>query len=245
VIFKACLVKYTLQEESSRVRAGSTGYSTDCSTHSWPEEQAKYGQFRLPEQIEFMLELVLALGFVLLFSSVATVGPVIFCLLVFIIQLRTSAYFLTTLSKRPMPRSSFGIGAWEDIVALLMKIGIVFSAFLVVNFDESFTDARHATRLMGFIILSLLMFSTWPIVDLCCPAEDGEADLLARRRAYTLTKFNKKTGHIAKARMNRINTHAAWSDSSPRDSAPVEWDTFPHFDGTPVTRKSTACSGAC
>lgn len=245
VLFKACLVKYTLQEESRRVRAGSVESTVDSTTHSWTEEQSKYGQFRVPEQIEIMLELVLALGFVLLFSSVATSGPVLFCFLVFVIQLRSSAYLLTTLSKRPTPRSSFGIGAWEDIVALLMNIGIVFSAFLVVNFDESFNDARHATRLMGFIILNILMFSTWPIVDMCCPAEDGEADLLARRRAYTLMKFNKKTGHTTRKKRMTFMSFSTALHSSGFDVAPdTPWDTYPHFDGTPVARKATKSFGS-
>ena len=66
--------------------------------HSWIEKQAKYPGYQIHEQIETMLELVLALGYVLIFGSVAF-GTVLWCFAVFFIQLRANAYFLTSNAR--------------------------------------------------------------------------------------------------------------------------------------------------
>merc|ERR1719171_2785340 len=102
-----------------------------------------------------MLELVLALGYVLIFGAVAF-GTVLFCFLVFCIQLRASAYLLTSNARRPLPRKSIGIGAYRDVVDALMKIGVLFEGFLIVTFDQSFAACEPITKLMGIVLFWLM-----------------------------------------------------------------------------------------
>lgn len=223
--FYACSVKYTLQSELNNLDGEQV--------HSFLEAQAKYPKFLLDEQIETMVELVLALGFVLIFGAVAF-GTVLFCFLVFFIQLRASAYHLTTNARRPLPRWSQGIGAWEGVVELMMSIGILFEGFLIVTFDSSFSGAEPITKLMGIVVFWFIVAFTWFLVDLCCPARDSETELLDRRRKYTVKKFMRKTGHLLSAMKG--NYGWAVEHKLPRDAC----SKIPHFDGSPSTHESSS-----
>lgn len=200
--------------------------------HSWLEKQSKYPGFQILEQIEVMLELVLALGYVLIFGAVAF-GTVLFCFLVFCIQLRASAYLLTSNARRPLPRKSIGIGAYRDVVDALMKIGVLFEGFLIVTFDQSFAASEPITKLMGIVIFWLVCAFCWFIVDLICPSPDHETILLEKRRKYTIKKFMRKTGHLISS--NRDNT--TWERDEIKVLTDDEITKIPHFDGTPVIRQ--------
>merc|ERR1719487_2655957 len=112
------------------------------------EEQSKYTEFRIREQIESMLTLVISLGFVFMFGTVAPiVVPLSF--LVFWVQLRANAYLVTMATKRTVPRKQVGIGAWQDVMELLMKFGILFSGFLIVAYGDTFKGTPLIAKLTG------------------------------------------------------------------------------------------------
>jgi hypothetical protein len=201
--------------------------------HSWIETQAKYPGYQINEQIETMLELVLALGYVLIFGSVAF-GTVLWCFAVFFIQLRANAYFLTSNARRPLPRESIGIGAWRDVVDTLMKIGVLFEGFLIVTFDQSFQGTEAITKLMGIVIFWCICATAWYIVDFILPTPDAETVLLKKRRAYTLRKFSRKTGHLVSANRDNCN----WGEPTELHRGDVEH--FTHFDGSRVAQLPNA-----
>lgn len=222
VIFEACHVRYRLQSELA------TASSEESSQHSFLEEQSKYPAYRQAEQIETMLELVLALGYVLIFGAVAF-GTVLFCFLVFFIQLRANAFYLTTYARRPLPRASVGIGGWEDVVELIQFIGVLFEGFLIVNFDASFDGTPPVTKLMGIVSFWLVVACMWGVVDsLWFPHPDAETALLRERRKYTVNKFMQKTGHLLSA------TRSTMDWTPPQPLSLDDCLEVPHFDGTSV-----------
>merc|ERR1719174_3107042 len=94
VIVGTLMVKFNLWLEGYFMeKAGK-----ERPVYGYVEEQAKYGQFRVREQIEVMTQLSLTLGYVLIFGCVAPrIVPL--CFLIFLIQLRASGILMTTALK--------------------------------------------------------------------------------------------------------------------------------------------------
>jgi len=149
--------------------------------YSYVEEQSKYGPFRVREQIEVMTQLSLTLGYVLIFGCVAPrIVPL--CFLIFMIQLRAGGILLTTAVNRTVPRMTVGIGPWNDVFYFLMMLGVIFSAFLLVQFGPLFKGCLLLTKFSGAFIYCLIVVLIWQCVDFCCPPSDSRSDLLENRR---------------------------------------------------------------
>eukprot|EP00747_Dinoflagellata_sp_TGD_P162993 gnl/TRDRNA2_/TRDRNA2_181229_c0_seq1.p1 gnl/TRDRNA2_/TRDRNA2_181229_c0~~gnl/TRDRNA2_/TRDRNA2_181229_c0_seq1.p1 ORF type:complete len:951 (-),score=140.64 gnl/TRDRNA2_/TRDRNA2_181229_c0_seq1:134-2986(-) len=211
---------------------------------SLPEEQAKYADFRIKEQIEAMLQLVISLGYILIFAAAAPVAvPVSF--VVFAVQLRATAHLLATSAKRTVLRKQVGIGHWQDCVAVLMRVGILFNGFLIVSFGESFQGAHPLAKLAGLLLFFAFSIVLWAIVDGIVPMEDDEAELLARRRTYTKRKILQVAGGLAQGQSPRDLTKASSTDSLTviaEDAIQMaidngRWEAIPHLDGSPVKRR--------
>merc|ERR1719329_1050910 len=97
------------------------------------------------------MTLVISLGYVLIFGAVVPLS-IPMCFLVFVVQLRATAYQATTSSRRPLPRVTNGIGSWYNIIYFLMGFGVLFSGFQLVAYGESFKECRVITKLTGFLI---------------------------------------------------------------------------------------------
>merc|ERR1719272_91350 len=152
------------------------------------ETQSSYADYRIREQIEMMSQLVISLGFVILFGGVA---PLIvpFCLVVFVIQFRVTAYLLMTTTKRPFPRRAFGIGAWTKVIMFIRSVGALFSAYLLAVYGAMFRGQQTITRLSGMFGFCIFVFVLWCLVDLFMPPTCPEAELLKERRAYVKNRL--------------------------------------------------------
>jgi hypothetical protein len=148
---------------------------------SFTEEQSGYQEFKSREQIWAMLYPVISLGHVLLFGAAAPI-VVPLCLLVFVMARASTAFLLTNYAKRPYPRSSQGLGAWEGAVDVLMRIGLLTTGCILVSFGESFKGTPLLTRSFGLLLFCLTALGLWAAVDACCPGSDGFAELLVERR---------------------------------------------------------------
>jgi hypothetical protein len=182
VCMESFIVKMTLEWEMYQLRKQGV---EEVPERSVEEEQAKYGQFRIKEQIVGMYQLVLGLGYVTLFGAIAPI-VVPFCFIVFWISLRAQAYSLTHSLQRPVPRVAVGIGAWRDVVAVIMQAGVIFNAFQLVVYGEDFQGAHVLARLTAGTVFLMCMYLTWAVVDVMDPPYAGENSLLstliARRR---------------------------------------------------------------
>jgi len=192
VLFACGKVRYDLWRETSDLRKELQALDPKAEPpmRSFAEEQAKYAQFRTQEQIEAFTTLMVSIGFVLLFGAVC---PIIipFCFAVFVVQLRASAFSLTTSTKRTVPRIMFGIGAWKQVVSLLMYSGVLFAAFLTVEYTSYFDGAQLITKLTGFMIFSVSMFLIWGAVDLCFINASEETAVLCARRRHVEQRLQK------------------------------------------------------
>lgn len=177
VFARTLLVKVLLFVE--QWQAQSAGESV--LVYSYVEQQSKYGRFRVREQIEGMTQLSLTLGYVLIFGCVAPrIVPL--CFLIFMIQLRAGGVIMTTAVNRTVPRVTVGLGPWNDIFYFLMGLGVLFSAYLLVQFGPLFKGTVLLTKLTGIFMYCFLVLLIWLCVDLCCPASDSKSQLLEDRR---------------------------------------------------------------
>mmetsp|Transcript_6979 Transcript_6979/g.17189 ORF Transcript_6979/g.17189 Transcript_6979/m.17189 type:complete len:904 (+) Transcript_6979:102-2813(+) len=222
------LVKVMLWlEDRSLWQKAEETRATSIPVRSYPEEQAKYAAFEDEEQIETMLQLVLSLGFVLLFACVAPM-IVIVVFVVFVVQLRASSWFLTNAVKRNFPRqvSMNGIGAWAEVIGLVMVLGVFNSALVLVIHGEAFQGQHILTRITFLFLFVASSFLIWEILGRQQPQEDAETHLLRGRRQYVLR------------RLADLGVHKPQADSvrkSKRDEAEAkaitrgEWDAIPQL----------------
>jgi len=179
------LVRVSLELENRKLkrRLGKDVAQKRTAQRSFLEEQAKYNKFETREQIENTLQLVLALGYVLLFG---TLQPLVvpLCLVHFAFTLRVRAALLTRYAQRCVPHELVGIGAWKPAVSILMNVGVFSSAFLLVYWGRFFKGGALVAKLTGMIMWFVTVCCLWFVVDVFVPATSSDMDVLERRRRY-------------------------------------------------------------
>jgi hypothetical protein len=172
---------YEMEELKKKLRPGE-----EVPKRSFAEEQAKYGEFRTNDTIKAFNVSFIALGFILIFGAVS---PMIvpFCFLVFVVQLRATAFLLVTSTKRLVPRRALGIGAWDSVSHLLMYAGLFFGAFLLVTYGHIFKGAALTTRLSAGLLYSVAVGLAWWCVDQCM--DDTDLVTLGARRDIVQRKI--------------------------------------------------------
>jgi hypothetical protein len=156
---------------------------------SFAEEQSKYKKLEDTDEVQCVMTLVIALGFVLLFGGVsAWVVP--FCFAVFAVQIRALAVLLTSHTQRTFPHRCRGMGYWCGVVNFLNVLGLCYSGFLFVAYGRTFHKAALLAKVTGFILFCSAMGLLWVFVDMFFPPQDPSAHLLARRRKHVLDKIH-------------------------------------------------------
>lgn len=230
-VFTTLLVRFKLwREEQVRQQELNT---EERPKLCYAEIQSNYAEFRIREQIEMMSQLVVSLGFVIMFGSVA---PLIvpFSLLVFVVNLRIEAFLLMTASKRPFPRRAYGIEAWTMVIRAIRGIGALFSAYLLAVYGAMFRGQETITRLSGMFAFCLFVLIIWALVDLVFPSTSPEADLLKERREYVKNRLMEKCAetahnkHMAEADARRVSPRLSGARTPTRHGlSPRYGDHFP------------------
>jgi hypothetical protein len=189
LIAQAYWVRFVLWYEVYQYRKSHDG--ADPPERPPAEKEAKMSEFRNREQIESMCQLVLSVGFILLFGAIAPI-MVPFSLCVFSLNLRVSAVMLVNYMKRPIPRMQIGIGAWKGVILLLMRLGVFFSGFLLVSYGDTFRGVPLITRIVGLFIYCMAMFAVWGIVDYIVPPVSKEARDLKLQNHCVLDRIHAK-----------------------------------------------------
>lgn len=217
---------------------------TPAPKRSFAELQSKFEQNRLQEQINSMMQLVLALGFVLLFGCVA---PIIvpFCFAVFVIQLRGQAYVMVKFSKRAIPRPQYGIGIWGTIVQTVMNASLVFSAFLIATYGDLFAGVPVLTKVAGMILYVAVILAVWTIIDIVYPPHSANVKTLQARRYRTKTVLLERATNY-KALVKEGDDTPAGMESRPGIKAELSdlvrseaWDEIPHVEDAPFLKQQT------
>jgi hypothetical protein len=180
VIVRASIV---LEKRNLKRRLGNEEAERRTNQRSFLEEQAKYTKFDTKEQIENTLQLVLALGYVLVFG---TLQPLVvpLCLVHFAVTLRVRAALLTRYAKRCVPYKLVGIGAWKHAVYILMNAGVFFSALLLVYWGRFFKGGALVAKLTGMIMWLVTASCLWSAVDIFVPTTSSDLRVLKTRRRY-------------------------------------------------------------
>jgi hypothetical protein len=167
-------------------------FNEDPPERTFCEEQAKMITIDEPYEVQNMMTLVIALGYVLLFGGVAP-KVVVFCFAVFVVQLRAFAVLLTTSAQRTFPQRAQGIGNWGVVVIFLTNCGVIYSGFLFVAFGKTFKRADMLAKMTGFVMFLVGMYTFWGMIDIFFPGVSPEAGLLAKRRKNIMKMIMKLT----------------------------------------------------
>eukprot|EP00747_Dinoflagellata_sp_TGD_P031056 gnl/TRDRNA2_/TRDRNA2_135040_c1_seq1.p1 gnl/TRDRNA2_/TRDRNA2_135040_c1~~gnl/TRDRNA2_/TRDRNA2_135040_c1_seq1.p1 ORF type:complete len:786 (+),score=117.30 gnl/TRDRNA2_/TRDRNA2_135040_c1_seq1:128-2359(+) len=239
VLFYALSVRFSLWKEVYTLES----QGKLVHTRSFAEEQAKYSKFRIRSQIENTLQLVLALGYVLIFGAVMPVlVPV--CVAEFVVQLRANSFLLTMTAQRTVPRQQAGIGAWQDVVRLLMSIAVAFQALMLVKFGTCFEEATVLVKVTALLVYIFVMLLIFEIVDFLFPQKSDDAEILGHRRHYVEHKLQEACGNTydlkkgtSKMGAPELGKMKSWDSESLSVSVHHgRWERIPHLDGTPVIR---------
>lgn len=158
------------------------------SEENFLQKQCTYDKMMMADEIEDHVQLVLSLGYVLMFGGVyPLVAPL--CFLAFAVQLRSVAVQLTTCTQRPVGELSVGIGDWHAILDILRRIGVGVQAFMLVNHGELFRGRPIITRISGFFLLSFAFYFLQRTIDVLIPQIDHDTKLLHDRRRHIITKI--------------------------------------------------------
>merc|ERR1719263_1037275 len=177
-----------------------------------------------------MMQLVVSLGYVLIFGAVAPI-VVLFCFCVFLVQLRATAYRATTTCRRPLPRKSAGLGPIQDIVKSLMTFGSVTNGFLMVTYGVSFQGTSLITKISGLLVWIVVINLVWALTSLCLPAKSNGAHLLTLRRTHVLNKVDEKndTAEIKACRTKREEEKGRGRVLHDHHLMEGHWQAIPHL----------------
>jgi len=155
---------------------------------SFVEEQAKYADFRTIEQVQAMLQLVIPLGYVILFGGIAPI-TIPFAFAVFAVSLRAQGFLLCTTTKRPVPSAQYGMGAWKTIVTTLMNIAVLLAGFMLAVYGDMLANETSVTKLSIVIVFMFGIFAMWSVVDFMLPETVSTIGIMMERRKRVMHKL--------------------------------------------------------
>lgn len=182
-------VRFKLWYEIYKHRKANDG--KDPPSRPRAEEEAMMQKFGTPEQCRYACQLMLSVGFIVLFGGVVPI-MVPFSLLLFALNLRVGAKVILNYTQRPFPRKSQGIGSWKNIMLLLMSLGVLFSGFMMVCNSVFFIGTPLITKLTGFILYCLVMRVVWAVVDYIVPEISKEVEILKVQQEHVILNINKR-----------------------------------------------------
>merc|ERR1719379_2999272 len=132
-----------------------------------------------------MVQSTITLGYVILFGAVAPI-VVPLCFAVLMIEVRGTAFFLTTHARRPFPAKAMGTCAWQKVVHKLMRVGVLWSGILLAEFGYLLRGEENITKISFVFLFSISMLTIWGFVDLCFSQGSSLVRLMGLRRKRVL-----------------------------------------------------------
>ncbi len=189
--------------------------------------------------------LVIQLGFVLLFSAVFPLAPLI-AFFNNIILIRLGAIKLCYTKQRPIATKASGIGVWEDVLQIMSVLGILTNCGIigytstVLSTKLSFLGgAGIAVALFGFEH-TILLFKYWLNVSIPrVPISVIRAQTKERRDySKSKSKSNKKKSIYSTPTQNTDNHYSDANDNN--DNYDPGYDDQSYQDSlTPMSRRMT------
>jgi hypothetical protein len=149
---------------SSEIKAATT--KKPSAQYTYLQQQAKCPPY-LSDTGDFM-DLVLALGFVMMFS-VALPVMAFLSLLSNLVELKFLAYRMMNVQQRSEPRGQEGIGAWAGIIKFVSYVAVIANAGMACFVMHPIKDNPLATRLAIFIFVEHVAFGSMFVIQSAIP----------------------------------------------------------------------------
>lgn len=134
--------------------------------YTYLQAQAKCPPY-LSDTDDFM-DLVLAMGFVMMFSVALPVMATL-SLLSNLIELKFLAFRMMNVMQRSEPRGQEGIGAWEGIIRIVSYVAVIANAGMACFVMHPIKDKPLAARLAIFIVVEHVAYGTMFVVQSAIP----------------------------------------------------------------------------
>lgn len=169
-------------------RMGRLAQDAKSAAYCYIERQGKMRTYDGRERNSDYMQVLLPLGFVVLFGSALPLGSVL-CLTLFGFGMRMDAWKLTTVFRRPFPDSAKSENwVWQDIIEKFMYIGEVTNIGLICFCLPPFEHWNENEQLLLFFIFLSLASCMKRCVAPFFPERTEEVDLAHRRQQWQKNK---------------------------------------------------------
>jgi len=134
-------------------------------TMSPTERESKMAPYDTP--LEDYMEMVCQYGYVVMFSSVLTIVPVL-ALIEILVEIRVDAWKLCNLTRRPFPQRTETIGVWYDIIQWVSFMGITTNVGLILFTSNVFSLGTDKAWL-DFLILEHIFILLKLVISMVIP----------------------------------------------------------------------------
>jgi len=135
-------------------------------TYTYLQQQAKCPPY-VGDTQDFM-ELVLALGFVMMFSVALPVMATL-SLVTNLMEMKFLAYRMMNVQQRAEPRGQEGIGAWAGIIKTVSYVAVIANAGMAVFVMHPIKDKKLEAKLAIFILIEHIAFGVIFIIQSAMP----------------------------------------------------------------------------
>merc|ERR1712166_308579 len=146
--------------------------------YSYLQQQAKCPPY-LSDTQDFM-DLVLALGFVMMFSVALPVMATL-SLLSNLVELKFLAYRMMNVQQRSEPRGQEGIGAWSGIIKFVSYVAVIANAGMAYFVMHPIKDLVLWKRLSVFVVVEHIAFFSMAVIQGSIPDQSAEQSVIEER----------------------------------------------------------------
>lgn len=146
--------------------------------YTYLQQQAKCPEY-LEDTQDFM-DLVLALGFVMMFS-VALPVMAFLSLVSNLIELKFLAYRMMNVQQRAEPRGQEGIGAWAGIIRFVSYVAVIANSGMACFVMHPIKDLPLWKRLSVFIAVEHIAYGSMFIIQAAIPSKSFVQNVIEER----------------------------------------------------------------
>jgi len=144
-------------------------------------------------------EIVVQFGYMTFFVVAFPMAPII-ALVQNHIELRSDAFKMLWLTRRPEPRPAQDMGSWHEIMVLMSKVTVVTNgallAFTSSWLDRNMDDPSTPTRIWIFICYQYCIYLLMLVMDIAIPDVPEEVQIQLQRQKFINSKVIEKVPDI-------------------------------------------------
>merc|ERR1712166_445251 len=150
----------------------------DPSKYTYLQQQSKCPPY-VGDTQDFM-ELVLSLGFVMMFSVALPVMASL-SLVTNLIEMKFLAYRMMNVQQRSEPRGQEGIGAWAGIIKTVSYVAVMANAGMAVFVMHPIKDLILWKKLSVFVVVEHIAFFSMAVIQGSIPDQSAEQSVIEER----------------------------------------------------------------